>query len=399
MFGSAESCCAAIYNQRDDCVPSSLDPGSDGRWVDGVMKGDPWYPSQSLSLCVNDGKQLENFIGPHQMFGSAESCCAAIYNQRDDCVPSSLDPGSDGRWVDGVIEGDPWYQHPAGHCVNDGKHKQNFIETYQMFSSADSCCDANFSFNTDCVSESMNPTNEGKWYPSGSSCTAQSPIPSWVTHAFDSEQECCQEHFEYHYDSCITGISQVQVVTLQPTPNPTPHSTPNPTRKPKKPNNTDDIEDKVTTQPTPQPTPRPTRPKPSKTGNNGDSFMDEYALTEFLFYPHYDYGDEGTSVECRIDGSAPEWITKNMMKSSKYECCTSYFPPSWTDQCNADNPYYPNFQDTSCVNDGNHPGWMVGDYLVDNMWLCCHNFFHDEELLQQCTGNRQGHVTHSGRPL
>jgi len=133
----------------------------------------------------------------------------------------------------------------------------------------------------------------------------------------------------------------------------------------------------------PEPTPRPTYGKVLPVQNSVASVTN--ALPEDLYYPHY--GD-GTSIECRNDiGEEPEWISRSMMKASKYECCTAYFFPSWAEECIADHPFYPKFEDASCVNDGNHPDWMGGgDYLSSNLWACCYNFFHDDASLEKCTG-------------
>jgi hypothetical protein len=86
------------------------------------------------------------------------------------------------------------------------------------------------------------------------------------------------------------------------------------------------------------------------------------------------YPDFGASESCRNDGSFPEWITKTMMKTSKIECCSSYFRSSF-DDCFEDNPFYPNFQGRTCANDGKHPRWMGGAYFFEKMELCCNNFF------------------------
>ena len=51
-----------LNNPSIPCEPDAV--------VMGTVSGESWYPSQSLGLCVNDGKQLENFIGPHQIFVS-----------------------------------------------------------------------------------------------------------------------------------------------------------------------------------------------------------------------------------------------------------------------------------------------------------------------------------------
>ena len=102
-----------------------------------------------------------------------------------------------------------------------------------------------------------------------------------------------------------------------------------------------------------------------------------------LFYPRYNA--DGTSVDCRNDGNAPMWMTSNMMRSSRRECCSSYVSSSWSDRCNAESPFYPKFDTKSCVNDGNHPSWMAGDYLADNRSKCCNKFFRDKKVLEKCT--------------
>jgi len=127
------------------------------------------------------------------------------------------------------------------------------------------------------------------------------------------------------------------------------------------------------TKPTPIPTER-VDPVPANVGTT-------------LFYP--DFTSDGTSAGCRNDGNAPEWITSDMMKSSRGDCCATYFDPYFSnlfaDSCNKGYPYYPNYENHSCVNDGNHPNWMAGDYLSDTMWTCCSNAFRDKKLLDKCT--------------
>jgi hypothetical protein len=104
-----------------------------------------------------------------------------------------------------------------------------------------------------------------------------------------------------------------------------------------------------------------------------------------LFYP--DFKHDG----CRDDGNsnAPKWITNDMMRSSRAECCSSYFSPELSGRCNSNHPYYPNFENQSCINDGNHPSWMAGDYLADSKWACCHNAFRDKKMLDKCTNAAQ----------
>ena len=97
------------------------------------------------------------------------------------------------------------------------------------------------------------------------------------------------------------------------------------------------------------------------------------------FYPDY------TSGGCRNDGNAPGWVIENTIKSSKIECCSTYFLSSFEHCINADsNPYYPNFQAGSCTNDGNHPKWMSGAYFAETKEICCKSSFHDRELQQHC---------------
>jgi hypothetical protein len=106
-----------------------------------------------------------------------------------------------------------------------------------------------------------------------------------------------------------------------------------------------------------------------------------------LFYP--DFKNDGTPVGCRNDGNAPKWITNDMMRSSRADCCSSYFSPTLTDRCNTNHPYYPSFENQSCINDGNHPSWMAGDYLADSKWACCRNVFRGKKMLEKCTSTPQ----------
>lgn len=111
------------------------------------------------------------------------------------------------------------------------------------------------------------------------------------------------------------------------------------------------------------------------TSTNGDS--------KLLYYPFY--GDGGAS--CLNNGIAPGWITKDMMKASKKECCSAFSYPSKSNDCSSDHPYYPNFNKNSCVNDGAQPDWMAGDYLAESKWQCCHNVFQqNKDLLKKCLG-------------
>ncbi|KAL7541791.1 hypothetical protein ACHAXR_011209 [Thalassiosira sp. AJA248-18] len=357
MFSSAEACCVYSFS-NDSCTSLSVEEAEEKLW----------YPDPSLGYCVNDGNQdqlwskfvsiLYISVNFYQRLRSAEACCDGVYSFSSTCLSSSLDPGSGSdRWVHGISEGNPWYPKPTiSACVNDGNHEQNDVDVAalgHMFTSAEACCDEIYWFNTDCLLVSTNPIDpviEGKWYPNDGHCTSESPVPSWAINVFDSEEECCDQHFGLHYYDCVQDHVTEESVARQPTPRPT-----------KKPT-----------------TPRPTKkPTPNNTGNI--EFNSKYA-----FYPHF--GEDGASVECRNDGNAPAWIDISMMRNGHYECCSSFVFPSWSDECNSDHPFYPNFSEYSCVNDGNHPDWMAGDYLVDSMWVCCHNFFqHDEELLEQCT--------------
>ena len=38
----------------------------------GTLRGEFWYPSQSLGFCMNDGKQVDNFIASDQIFVSTQ---------------------------------------------------------------------------------------------------------------------------------------------------------------------------------------------------------------------------------------------------------------------------------------------------------------------------------------
>ena len=120
--------------------------------------------------------------------------------------------------------------------------------------------------------------------------------------------------------------------------------------------------------------------KPSPIPTKG-GVSQENNLSSF-FYPNF--GNDGSPVGCMSDGNAPKWMTSDMMRSSREGCCSTYFSSPASDRCNANYPFYPNFDSKSCVNDGNHPSWMAGDYLTDSKWTCCRNFFRDKKVLEKC---------------
>lgn len=79
------------------------------------------------------------------------------------------------------VVGDTWYPNQStGYCVSDGKQLENFIMPGQMFNSAAECCDAFFSYSSDCFSASTSETDEVKWYPNGDRCFSESPVPRWI---------------------------------------------------------------------------------------------------------------------------------------------------------------------------------------------------------------------------
>ena len=158
---SAVKCCGTNYAYSSDCVDSSLNPGSDGQFVDDAAQENPWYPVQSLGYCVNDGNEANHFISDDYKFvsvlcvlnedvlqvttlscfvayrqTSAAACCQRIYSFETTCLASSLEPGSDGHFVflDTLTNRNPWYPHPSkGYCVDDGKEKKHFISDNYLF--------------------------------------------------------------------------------------------------------------------------------------------------------------------------------------------------------------------------------------------------------------------------
>jgi hypothetical protein len=129
-------------------------------------------------------------------------------------------------------------------------------------------------------------------------------------------------------------------------------------------------QDVPSNKPTPKPTPQP---------------LSILLPDETLYYP--DYGSDSSKAECLHGGEIPSWLNRNMLKASRFECCTTYFPYN-KEECDQDSnryPYYPDFQTNTCISDRYHPDWMAGDYLQKNKWLCCETFFsHDTDLLLGC---------------
>jgi hypothetical protein len=271
------------------------------------------------------------------------------------------------------------------------------------------CCDAHYSYKDDCVHASTNVVDKGQWYPDAYGCTSAVPPPPYIAKFFPTEDECCKDNYCRTPDVTPPSISPQ---TLSPTQSPTQSPTPGPMIMTPAPINIAVTEttptvnsalsnggSSVTNNPTPvnlvtaetpstliaegatyQVSPRP------MSGNNPTQTNGDLSVSQ----PNGDwdvmrnfYPDFGVSEGCRNDGNYPEWITKDMMKSSKLECCQSYFSSS-VENCNSNHLFYPNFQVGSCVNDGKHPQWMGGAYLVETMLLCCSRFFRNSESQQRC---------------
>lgn len=308
MYGSAKACCNDVYKSNDDCESHSLDPGNSGKWLDGITQGDPWYPVLSLGFCLSDGKHAVHSISSDWMFGSAKACCNNVYKLNNNCESHSLDPGTSGKWVEGVTPGNPWYKHPTtNRCVNDGNHGNQFIQTSQMYSTEDSCCDAYYS-DGNCVSESSIKADEGKWYKAHDGCTTKSPVPDWIKNVYDTEEQCCKKHFQNNYGSCLTA----------------PQATTNPTKEPENPNYENGEE--VTAQLKPQPTPT--------VDTIWDSSITEHTQMYDFFFS--DDNDEGMWVgqlyypdfernSCVNDGKQLAFMAGDYLSDNLFECCNNFY--------------------------------------------------------------------------
>ena len=81
--GSAIACCEAMFSHNIDCVSSSLDPGSDGQWIESSgLAEDPWYPRNDLGYCVKDGNEAQHFTPDEYKFVSMilqpSLCCCRV---------------------------------------------------------------------------------------------------------------------------------------------------------------------------------------------------------------------------------------------------------------------------------------------------------------------------------
>lgn len=191
------------------------------------------------------------------------------------------------------------------------------------------------------------PNYSGFWYPEAGTCVESGgSLPSWIDadDISESKEECCDLHFP-STNGCVEND---------------------------RPNN-----DEGNNTPANKPTAKPTK-MPLNSNLPDDA----------LYYP--DYGNDGTKAECLHGGTIPSWMNRNMLKTSSYDCCTTYFPyqKEECDQGTDRYPYYPDFQTNTCISSRNHPDWMAGDYLQKNQWLCCETFFsHDSDLLLGCQNN------------
>ena len=309
------------------------DSGS-GVWVDGVSVGDPWYsvldirpwfPDPDATLCVADGKHADNWVESSNLYTSSQVCCAARYSG-DKAVACLLESTA--------VNEVKWYPNPP-RCISTLEiPAPSYMQKF--FNSEEECCKKHY------CEPKTSTTTAGKWYSTGNSCISKSPPPSTAAKFYLNVAACCKENY------CKPPVA------VLPTPTP-----PGIAILPQN--------------------PTPTSPGTSPTlitvsSSNSDSSRS--------FYPDY----SASSGECRNDGNAPDWISSDMMKTSKLECCESYFFPSSLVECKSDHPFYPNFRDKTCANDGNQPLWMSGSYLVETMNLCCENFFRDDQSRLACLG-------------
>lgn len=177
--------------------------------------------------------------------------------------------------------------------------------------------------------------------------------------------------------------AQAPVLTSDPTEIPTREPSFPPTKEP-----TREPIREPTKLPTKTPTKHPTKaPSEQPVDEQPDTINYSEEELDFLYFPYF----EGDTAQCRNDHDyKPEYITQNMF-SLEGECCETYFLPDVVEECKTssytEQLFYPNFEETSCVNDGKQPDWMAGNYLTKNHWLCCHNFFsYNEKLLDECVG-------------
>ena len=291
----------------------------------------------------------------------------------DRCNSGATDDDDDD---DGASDKEQWY--PDAYGCTSAVPPPPYIAKF--FPTQDECCKDNYCRQPDVTPPPVVP---GQWYPDAYGCISAVPPPPFIAKFFRTQDECCKEHY------CRPpGVTPPPFSPSNPSPTPPSIQipAPGPTILNPAPANVANTEPtptvdsalsngvlSVINNPTPVNSVAAESP-PTLIAQDGDLSISQ----SNHFYP-----DFGVSEGCRNDGNAPEWITKDMMKSSKLECCESYFPSS-IEKCNSNNLFYPNFQDGSCVNDGKHPKWMGGAYLAGTMELCCRSFSRNSESQQRC---------------
>ncbi len=258
----------------------------------------------------------------------------------------------------------------------------------KLFLTEDECCKENYCRPPDVTPPSVVPVEKGQWYPDAYGCTSAVPPPSYIAKLFLTQDECCKENYCRQPDVNSPPISP-------PNPSPTSPSIQSPAPGPMimvaNTETTPTVNSALTNGVlsvinNPTPINSVTAETPPTLIAQGVTSYGDLSVSQpngdWDVIQHF-YPDFGVPGGCRNDGNAPEWITKDMIKSSKLECCESYFPSS-LEKCNSNHLFYPNFQVGSCVNDGKHPKWMGGDYLVETMELCCRSFFRNSESRQRC---------------
>lgn len=312
--------------------------------------------------------------------------------------------------------------------MNDG-NQPSHLTPNQKFTSEKECCEVLFPWKEDCVpvtSPTPTPAPTLPFFPlGGEGCVSSTRVPEYITSAYlyDTKIECCEENFGWMFDSCVENLNAnalppptpkpTNQPTVRFTPDPSPPPSPLPTNSPtvritpnptplptQRPTNQPMV--RFTPNPTPLPTPRPTRitpnpPSPQPTNvttkrDSSESNVNFSVRLSDLFYPFYKNGNSVAECRSSNDGNVPGYMTLDMLKSSREECCSSYFFPWSADECMVDNStgllFYPNFKAKACVADGNAPDYMIGKYFSTNKQKCCDMFFSkNENLLQNCNGS------------
>jgi hypothetical protein len=186
---TAAACCSTNFSWSPNCEAASLN----------TPPAAAWYPNYATSYCVNDGQQPSWQATDL----TAADCCINNFSWNSVCESSSLNPPTTATPPTSAPAGSWYPNYSLNLCVDDGQQPdwQTTEATVQ------DCCATNFAWSKKCVSKSLNTTPPNAWYPNyaTSFCVNDGQQPDWqATEA--TAADCCSTNFSWNNDCVANSV-------------------------------------------------------------------------------------------------------------------------------------------------------------------------------------------------